>query len=137
MQAAVAIISVSRSIYNKLSFHCHVIYISKIKVFVFVHIHISHTPPTPLIPRTTLIHSTSAALHTIPEPRVPSTCPTFTTPHPSPTPALPSLSHPHTLSAYTYATQTTVHVSQSHKPPHPHRVPRQTKGGHITTDTTQ
>ena len=27
MQAAVAIISVSRSIYNKLSFHCHVIYI--------------------------------------------------------------------------------------------------------------
>ena len=36
MQAAVAIISVSRSIYNKLSFHCHVIYISKIKVFVFV-----------------------------------------------------------------------------------------------------
>ena len=36
MQAAVAIISVSRSIYNNLSFHCHVIYISKIKVFVFV-----------------------------------------------------------------------------------------------------
>ena len=34
MQTAVAIISVSRSIYNKLSFHCHVIYISKIKVFV-------------------------------------------------------------------------------------------------------
>ena len=28
MQAAVAIISVSRSIYNTLSFHCHVIYIS-------------------------------------------------------------------------------------------------------------
>ena len=26
------------------------------------HIHISHTPPTPLIPHTTLIHSTSAAL---------------------------------------------------------------------------
>ena len=26
MQAAVAIISVSRSIYNKLSFHCHIIY---------------------------------------------------------------------------------------------------------------
>ena len=36
MQAAVAIISVSRSIYNKLSFQCHVIYIFKIKVFVFV-----------------------------------------------------------------------------------------------------
>ena len=33
MQAAIAILSVSRSIYNKLSFHCHVIYISKIKVF--------------------------------------------------------------------------------------------------------
>ena len=27
MQAAVAIISVSRSIHNKLSFHCHVMYI--------------------------------------------------------------------------------------------------------------
>ena len=47
MQAAVAIISVSRSIHHKLSFHCHVmiyfqniscmyVYISKIKVFVFV-----------------------------------------------------------------------------------------------------
>ena len=30
------------------------------------HIHISHTPPTHLIPRTTLIHNTSAALDTIP-----------------------------------------------------------------------
>ena len=36
MQAAVAIISVYRSIYNKLYFHCNVIYHSKIKVFVFV-----------------------------------------------------------------------------------------------------
>ena len=36
MQAAVAIISGSGSIYNKLSFHCHVIYISKIKVFVLI-----------------------------------------------------------------------------------------------------
>ena len=30
------------------------------------HIHVSHTPPTPHIPRTTLIHNTSAALDTIP-----------------------------------------------------------------------
>ena len=41
MQAAVAMISVTRSIYNKLSFHCHVIYISKIKVFVFVFFHVT------------------------------------------------------------------------------------------------
>ena len=56
------------------------------------HIHISHTPPTPLIPRTTLIHNMLAALDRIPEPRVPPTCHglTTTTPHPSPTPALPS-----------------------------------------------
>ena len=53
---------------------------------------------------------------------VPPTCPVLTTRHPSPTPALPSPSHPHTLSAYTYATQTTVHASQSQQPPHPHRL---------------
>ena len=41
MQAAVAIISVSRSIYNKLYFHCHVIYISKIKVIVFVFVFVN------------------------------------------------------------------------------------------------
>ena len=34
------------------------------------HIHISHTPPTSLIPCITLIHTTSAALDTVPEPRV-------------------------------------------------------------------
>ena len=51
--------------------------------------HISHTPPTPHIPRTTLIHNRSAALGTIPEPRVPPTCPALTTPHTSPIPALP------------------------------------------------
>ena len=107
------------------------------------HIHISHTSPTPLIPRTTLIHSTSAALDTIPEPRAPPTYPslTTTTSHPSPTPAFPSPSHPHTLSAYTHVTQTTVHASQSQQPPHPHRAPRQrhrhTKNGHMTTDTPQ
>ena len=107
------------------------------------HIHISHTPPTPLIPRTTLIHDTSAAIDTIPEPRIPPTCPALTTitPHPSPTPALPSTSHYHTLSAYTHATQTTVHASQSQQPPHLHMVPRQphrqTKDDHMTIDTSQ
>ena len=50
------------------------------------HIHISHTPPTHHITRTTLIQCTSAALDTI---RVPPTCHARTTPHPSPTPALP------------------------------------------------
>ena len=84
-------------------------------------IHISHYPPTVLITRTTLMHNTSAALDIVPEPRVPHTCPvlTTTTPHPSPTPALPSPSHPCTLSAYTHATQTTVHASQLQKPSSP------------------
>ena len=90
-----------------------------------------HSPPTPpraththltystnsSHSRTTLIHNTSAALYTIPEPRVPPTCFAFTTPHPSPTPAT---SHHHTPSADTHATQTTVHASQSPHPPHPH-----------------
>ena len=79
-------------------------------------------------------HNTSAALDTIPEPRVPPTCPALTTPHP----ALPSTSHHHTLSADTHATQTTVHASQSQQP---HRVPRQphrqTKDDHMTSNTTQ
>ena len=99
------------------------------------------TPPTPHIPRTTLIHNTSAALDTIPEPRVLPTCPALTTPHPSPTPALPSTSHHHPLPSDTHATQTTVHASQSQQPPHPHRVPRQshrqTKDDYMTTDTPQ
>ena len=89
------------------------------------HIHISHTPPIH-IQRTILIHNTSAALDTIPERRVPPTCPALTTPHPFPTPALPSTSHHHTLSADTHATQTTVYSPQSQQPPHPHRVSRQT-----------
>ena len=83
------------------------------------HIHILHTPPTPLIPRTTLIPSTSVALYTIPEPRVTPTCSMFctnhrhTSPRP-PTPALPSPSHPHSLSAYTHATQTNnTHITAS------------------------
>ena len=108
------------------------------------HILISHTPPTLFIPRTTLIHSTSAALDTIHEPRVPltySSALTTTTHPPFLTPALPSPSHPHTLSAYRHATQTTRHASQSPQPPHPHRVPQQphihTKDDHMTTYTTQ
>ena len=98
---------------------------------------VSHISPTPLI------HSTSAVLDTIDEPRLPPTCPalTTTTPHPFPTPTLPSPSHPHSLSAYTHATQTTVHASQSHQPPHHHRVQRQphrqTKYDHMTTETPQ
>ena len=105
------------------------------------HIHISHTPPTPHIPRTALIHNTSTALDTMPKPRVPPTCPALITPHPSPTPALPSTSHHNTISTDTHTTQTTVHASQSQQPPHAHRVPRQphrqTKDNHMTTDTTQ
>ena len=66
----------------------------------------SHTPPTPLT-------STSPVLDKTPEPRVPLIhALTATTPHPDPTPALPSPSHPHTLTAHTHAPQTTVHASQ-------------------------
>ena len=105
------------------------------------HIHISYNPPTLHITRTTRILNTSATLCTIPEPRVPPTCPALTTHHPFPTPALRSTSHHHTLSADRHATQTIVHVSQSQQPPHPHKVPRQLhrqiKDDHMTTDTTQ
>ena len=88
-----------------------------------------HSPSPPLHPRRPepktytshtlhqlLIHSTSAALDTIPEPRVPPTCPalTTTTPHPSPTRALPSPSRPHTLSAYTHATHKQPYTHHSH-----------------------
>ena len=49
-----------------------------------------------------------------------------TTLHTDHTPALPSPSHPHTLTAHTHATQTTVHASQSPQQPHAqHRVLRQ------------
>ena len=100
------------------------------------HIHMSHTPPTPLT-------STSPVLDKTPEPRVPLIhALTATTPHPNPTPALPSPSHPHNLTAHTHATQTTVHASQSPQQPHAqHRVLRQphkqTKDYHRTTSTTQ
>ena len=80
----------------------------------------SHTPPTPHIPRTTLIHNTSAALDTIPEPRVPPTCHALTTTHAFPTPVFLSTSHHHTLSTDTHATQTTVYASQSQQQRRPH-----------------
>ena len=104
------------------------------------HIHMTHTPPTPL---TTLISSTSPVLDITPEPRVPLIhALTTTTPPPDPTPALPSPSHPHTLTAYTHATQTTVQASQTPQQPHSqHRVlgqpHKQTKDYHRTTNTTQ
>ena len=92
------------------------------------HIHISHTPRTPLTLRTTLIPSTSAALDTIHHNHsssIPYTSSSVT-------------SHPYTISAYTHATQTTVHASQS---PHINRVAREprrlTKDDHTTTDSTQ
>ena len=94
----------------------------------------SHTPPTPLT-------STSPVLDKTPEPRVPLIhALTATTPHPDPTPALPSPSH--TLTSHTHASQTTVHASQSPQQPHAqHRVLRQphkqTKDYHRTTNTTQ
>ena len=85
------------------------------------HIHVSHPPPTPL---TTLISSTSPVLDKTPEPCVPLIhALTTTTPPPDPTLALPSPLHPHTLTAHTHATQTTVHASQSPQQPHSqHRV---------------
>ena len=105
---------------------------------------------TALIPRTTLILSTLAALDTLYEPCVPPTYSfpalTTSTPPPSPTPALPSPSHLYTLSAYTHATHITLHTSQTPHPPnlphppHSHRVPRQpyrhTKEDHILTHNT-
>ena len=79
------------------------------------HIHISHTPPTPLIPRATLIPSTSAALDTKPQPHVPPTCPalTTTTPPPSPTPVLPSPSHLTSQHTHMQHKQQYTHHSQS------------------------
>ena len=96
----------------------------------------SHTPPTPLT-------STSPVQDKIPEPRVPLIHALIAiTPNPDPTPALPSPSHPHTLTAHTHAIQTTVHASQSPQQLHAqHRVLRQphkqTKDYHRTTNTTQ
>ena len=82
------------------------------------HIHMSHTP---LTPPTTLITSTSPVLDKTPEPRVPLMhALTATKPPQDPTPALQSPSHPHTLTAHTHATQTTVHVSQSSQQLHSH-----------------
>ena len=100
----------------------------------------SHGIPTPLA---TLISSTSHVLDKTSEPRVPLIHALIaTTPPPDPTPALPTPSHLHTLKAYTHATQTTVHASQSPQQPHPqHRIlqqsQKQTKDYHRTTNTTQ
>ena len=91
-------------------------------------------PPTTLrakhIPRTTLILNTSETqyLNHVYHPHVL---------HSSSTPALPSTSPHHTLSADTHATQTTIHASQSQQPPHPHRVPRQTHRHNTRTHTQQ
>ena len=40
MQTAVSIISVSRSIYNKLSFHCHVIFPKQSYSLFTIHFHV-------------------------------------------------------------------------------------------------
>ena len=76
------------------------------------HIPMSHTPPTPL---TTLISSTSPALDNTPEPRVPHIYAlTATTPTLDPTPALPSLSHPHILAAHTHMQHKQQYTHHSH-----------------------
>ena len=93
----------------------------------------SHTPPTPLT-------STSPVLDKTPEPHAPLIhALTATTPHPD---THQHCHHPHTLTAHTHATQTTVHASQSPQQPHTqHRVLRQphkqTKDYHRTNNTTQ
>ena len=77
-------------------------------------IHISHTLPTPLIPRTTFIPSTSAGLNTIPESRVPPTYEfpalTATTLAPSSTSALPPLAH--SLSILTSNTNNSTRITR-------------------------
>ena len=101
------------------------------------HTHVTHST------NTTLISSTSPVLDKTPEPRVPLIhALTATTPPPDPTPALQSPSYPHTLTAHTHATQTTVHASQSPQQRHSqHRALRQphkqTKYYNRTTNTTQ
>ena len=64
----------------------------------------------------TLFHSTSDALDTTPQPRIPPTCSAFTTtrPHQSLTQTLPSPSHPHSLSIHTCDTNNIIHTPQSH-----------------------
>ena len=110
------------------------------------------TNTAPSQTHTHVTHSTYTSHHThlkhvtctkqTPERRIPPIhALTATTPPPYHTPSLPSPSHPHTLTRYTHATQTTVHASQSPQQPHPqHRVLRQhhrpTKDYHRTTSTT-
>ena len=75
------------------------------------HIHISHTPPTPLIPCTTHIPSMSAALSTILEPHIQTTCPAFTTTTPPPSPHQ-HCRHTHTL---THSQHTHMQHKQQYK----------------------
>ena len=106
------------------------------------HIHMSHSTCTPL---TKLISSTSPAQDNT---RVPPIYAPTAQPYlprnqnTDPTSALPLPSHPSSLAAYTHATKTTIHASQSPQQLHPqYRVPRQTyrqtKDYHRTTNTTQ
>ena len=108
------------------------------------HIHNSHTPPTLLIPHTTLIHSTSAALNTIPEPRVPPTrsCPALNITIPSLFPHQ-HCRHPHTLSQHTHMRYKQQYAHHSHRTHRTHigyrdnLTDRQTKDDHMTTHATQ
>ena len=77
-----------------------------------IHLHISHTPPTPHIQRTTLLHNMSAVIDTIPEPRVPPTCHSPTTPHPPPHASI-SVNHTqsHSLSRHTCNTDNSTRIT--------------------------
>ena len=100
--------------------------------------HLHHRNPntdTLLITDTTLIHSTSAAVDTMPEQCVQSCTHhnhTSSVPHTS---IAVNVAPSHSLSIHTFNTNNSI---QSQQPPHPHRVPRRhTKDDHMTTDTTQ
>ena len=111
---------------------CYIVHWTRTSMYIgywtlnkyYYYYYMSHTPPTHL---TTLISSTSPVLDKTPEPRVPLIhALTATTPPPDPTLSLPLPSHHQTLTAHTYATQTTVHASQSpQQPPSHYRIPRQ------------
>ena len=78
-------------------------------------IYILHTPPTPLIPRTTLTSSMSAALDTMPEPCVPPTysCPVLTTT--THTQSHQHYRHPFTLSQHTHLQHRQQYTHHSHR----------------------
>ena len=82
------------------------------------HVHMSHTPPTPLT-------SMSPVLNKTPEPRVPLIhALTATTPLPDPTPALPSPSHPRTLtlSQHTHMQHKQQYMHHSHRNNRTHNI---------------